>query len=85
MAYAGSILRLPAATPLPHFARTSFASVFAIAAAELRRRWVYHRTLAELREYSERSLRDLGADRGIEEFARRAAGLSDVAKDRRRG
>jgi hypothetical protein len=41
----------------------------------IRRRWIYHRTLAELENYSERSLHDIGADRGIEEFARRAARL----------
>ena len=76
MAYVGSTLRLPAATPLPRFAGTNlFASIFLAVAIPLRRRWIYHRTLAELQDYSERNLRDLGADRGVEEFARRAAGL----------
>jgi hypothetical protein len=40
-----------------------------------RSRWVYQTTLAKLEGYSERTLRDIGADNGIEEFARRAAGL----------
>lgn len=84
MAYAGSILRLPAAPPLPRFARTRFSSVFASVGSQLRRRWIYRRTLAELRDYPERNLKDLGADRGIEEFARRAAGLLNPMKDRRR-
>jgi hypothetical protein len=41
----------------------------------LRRRRVYRQTLAEVGQYSERGLLDIGADHGIEEFARRAARL----------
>jgi len=45
------------------------------AGESLRKRWIYHRTLSELEGYSERTLLDFGATRGIDEFARRAAGL----------
>lgn len=39
------------------------------------KRRVYYRTCRQLHGYSQRSLLDIGADRGVEEFARRAAGL----------
>ena len=51
------------------------ATLTEAAAAPLRRRWVYQTTLLHLQDYSERSLQDIGAEHGAEEFARRAAGL----------
>ena len=51
------------------------ASIIAAAAESIRKRWVYHRTLSELERYSAHSLQDIGAHRGIHEFARRAARL----------
>ena len=53
----------------------SLATLGAALAAPLRRRWIYRRTLSELEGYSERALLDIGAAHGIDEFARRAAGL----------
>ena len=41
----------------------------------LQARWTYHQTIAELQVCSERTLRDMGVTHGIDEFARRAAGL----------
>ena len=45
------------------------------AAKFLRSRWIYISTVSKLEGYSERNLQDMGAAYGIEEFARRAAGL----------
>jgi hypothetical protein len=53
----------------------SAAGLIGGVARYFRSRWIYQRTLTELEFYSERNLRDIGADQGIEEFARRAAGL----------
>lgn len=53
----------------------SLVSLSAALVAPLRRRWIYRRTLSELEGYSERALLDIGAAHGIDEFARRAAGL----------
>ena len=65
--------------PLDRSLGRSFAHVLtrlgASIATPLRRRWVYQRTLAELEHTSARNLEDIGAHRGIDEFARRAAGL----------
>jgi uncharacterized protein YjiS (DUF1127 family) len=75
MAYVSSDLRLPAEAKLLHKVSAAFASFGGSIAISLRRRWIYHRTLAELQGYSDRNLRDLGANHGIEEFARRCAGV----------
>ena len=75
MAYVSSDLPFPAQPTLLHNAPTAFASVSGAIPSALRRRWIYHRTLSQLERYSERDLRDFGANHGIEEFARRAAGL----------
>jgi uncharacterized protein YjiS (DUF1127 family) len=59
----------------PQSAARSVAETGKSIAVLLRKWWIYHRTRAELRGYSERNLRDIGAERGTNEFARRAAGL----------
>ncbi len=41
----------------------------------LRRRWTYRQIIADLEQYPERNLADIGAEHGIKAFARRAAGL----------
>ncbi len=75
MAYASSDLRLPADGVLLPSTPGALASFGGSIATFIRRRRIYHRTLAELQGYTERSLHDIGADQGIEEFARRAARL----------
>ncbi len=52
------------------------ASSLRVVGDPLRKRWVYHSTLAALQVYSERNLRDIGADQDIDTFARSAAGLA---------
>jgi len=52
-----------------------FGSIAAAPAKYIRSLWVYHRTLTQLDSYTERQLQDIGADQGIKEFSRRAAGL----------
>jgi hypothetical protein len=75
MAYVGSELALPSLETPRGNIRAILSSVGAAPAAALRKLWIYHRTLADLDGYSERNLLDLGAAQGVEEFARRAAGL----------
>jgi hypothetical protein len=75
MAYASSELALPSiATPQGNIGK-SFASIGGALVEPLRKLWIYHRTLSQLEGYSERVLLDIGAEHGIEEFARRAARL----------
>ena len=75
MAYVSSDLPLRAETNLLRGASTALASLGGAIVTSLRQRWVYQRTLFELQGYSDHNLRDLGAGQGVEEFARRAAGL----------
>jgi hypothetical protein len=74
MSATASVLRIPvqdrSALKLP-----SFAAVAGSVANFFRARWVYHSTFARLEGCSERVLQDIGAVHGVEEFARRAAGL----------
>lgn len=75
MAYARSELALPSLDS-PHASiRASVVSLGGSLAESLRKQWIYHRTLSQLEGYSERNLLDLGAARGVEDFARRAAGF----------
>ena len=75
MAYVGSELALPSLEIRRASIRTVLLSLSGAAAESLRKHWIYHRTLSELEGYGKRNLLDLGAADGVEEFARRAAGL----------
>jgi len=66
---------LPLSRPRGRGAIHVIARLGASIATPLYRRWIYQRTLAALEHYSARTLEDIGANRGREEFARRAAGL----------
>jgi hypothetical protein len=72
-------LSVSIALPIPRARQrtigTIIASIAGATAESIRKRWVYHRTLSEIEGYSARSLQDIGAHRGIHEFARRAARL----------
>ncbi len=74
MSATASVLRIPvqdrSAPELP-----SLAALAGSVANFFRARWVYHSTVARLENSSERVLQDIGAAHGVEEFARRAAGL----------
>lgn len=75
MTYVASSARIPSET---RWLSGAFAAVEAIGeavATTVRKRWIYHRTLSQLESCSARSLQDLGVDKGVKEFARRAAGL----------
>ena len=65
--------------PIAAKSRTNIGAITASAlgsvAEFVRRRWIYQQTISELQGYSRHSLLDIGAERGIEEFARRAARL----------
>ncbi len=75
MAYALAELRISSGAESSHTLSTRLRGFGSSIAEALHRRWIYQRTRAELQGYSEHTLRDLGADRGIDEFARRAAGF----------
>ena len=75
MAYAGSELALPSiATSRANIGGT-IGSFGPRVVGRLQKYWLFRRTLADLEGYSERALLDIGAEHGVEEFARRAAGL----------
>jgi len=75
MAYAGSELALPSLETPRASIHAILVSLGESAMVSLRKQWIYHRTLSELEGYTERSLQDVGAAHGVEEFARRAAGF----------
>lgn len=72
---AASVLQFPLESRAPTRILPGPAAAFARGVRFVQARWVYHTTLSRLDGYSERLLDDIGAEYGIEEFARRAARL----------
>ena len=70
-----SVLRVPLEVRSEANTTPFTASLAESVAKFFRSRWIYISTVSKLEGYSERNLRDMGVERGIEEFARRAAGL----------
>ncbi len=75
MAATASALRVPLQDHSAVNTMPSPASLAGSIAKFFRSRWIYISTVSKLENYSERNLRDMGVTHGIEEFARRAAGL----------
>ena len=75
MADTASVLRFPAEEKLLSDTAGLFSEIAGSIGKFFHRRWIYRDTISKLHGYSHRDLLDIGADRGVEEFARRAAGL----------